>query len=76
MADQTNSDIINRLEELDTLVKAVEDTNAIRDLKAQYAELCDDNYNPDGIAALFVEDAVWERGPLGTFEGREAIRKF
>ena len=76
MADQTNSDIINRLEELETRVKAVEDTNAIRNLKARYAELCDDNYNPDGIAALFVEDAVWESGPLGRFEGREAIRKF
>ena len=76
MADQTNSDIINRIEELETRVKAVEDTNAIRNLKARYAELCDDNYNPDGIAALFVEDAVWESGPLGRFEGREAIRKF
>ena len=76
MADQTNSDIINRLEELEIRVKAVEDTNAIRNLKARYAELCDDNYNPDGIAALFVEDAVWESGPLGRFEGREAIRKF
>ena len=57
-------------------VQTLEDTNAIRNLKARYAELCDDNYNPDGIAALFVEDAVWESGPLGRFEGREAIRQF
>ena len=76
MADQTNSDIIDKLEELETRVKTVEDTNAIRNLKARYAELCDDNYNPDGIAALFVDDAVWESGPLGRFEGRDAIRKF
>ena len=54
MADQTNSDIINRLEELETRVKAVEDTNAIRNLKAQYAELCDDNYNPDGLSLIHI----------------------
>ena len=74
MADQTNSDIIDKLEELETRVKTVEDTNAIRNLKARYAELCDDNYTPDGIAALFVDDAVWESGPLGWVEGRDAIR--
>ena len=76
MTTQTNSDIIGRLEELETRVRAVEDTDAIQNLKARYAELCDDSYNPDGIAALFVEDAVWESGPLGRFEGRDAIREF
>ena len=76
MAAQVNPDMIARLDELETKVRALEDTDAIRNLKARYAELCDDNYNPDGIAALFVEDAVWESGPLGRFEGREAIREF
>ncbi|HIC15435.1 MAG TPA: nuclear transport factor 2 family protein, partial [Gemmatimonadetes bacterium] len=76
MAAQVNPDMIARLDELETRVRALEDTDAIRNLKARYAELCDDNYNPDGIAALFVEDAVWESGPLGRYEGREAIREF
>ena len=76
MDAQVNPDMIARLDELETKVRALEDTDAIRNLKARYAELCDDNYNPDGIAALFVEDAVWESGPLGRFEGREAIREF
>ena len=76
MDAQVNPDMIARLDELETRVRALEDTDAIRNLKARYAELCDDNYNPDGIAALFVEDAVWESGPLGRFEGREAIREF
>mgnify|MGYP001984240043 FL=1 len=76
MTAQTNPDIIGRLEVLEARVRAVEDTDAIRNLKARYAELCDDSYNPDGIAALFVEDAVWESGPLGRFEGRDAIREF
>ena len=76
MASQDNPDMIKRLYRLEARIQTLEDTNAIRNLKARYAELCDDNYNPDGIAALFVEDAVWDSGPLGHFEGREAIREF
>ena len=76
MTAQTNSDIIRRLEDLESRIRAVEDTDAIRNLKARYAELCDDDYNPDGIAALFVDDAVWESGPLGRLEGKESIRDF
>ena len=76
MTAQTNSDIIGKLEDLESRIRAVEDADAIRNLKARYAELCDDDYNPDGIAALFVDDAVWESGPLGRFEGKESIRNF
>ena len=76
MTAQTNSELSARLEELESRVRTLEDTEAIRNLKARYAELCDDNYNPERIAALFVEDAVWESGSLGRFEGREAIRDF
>ena len=74
MTSQTDSDLIGRLAKLETKVQTLEDTDAIRNLKARYAELCDDNYNPDAIAALFVEDAVWESVGLGRFDGREAIR--
>jgi hypothetical protein len=38
--------------------------------------LCDNQYDADGIASLFTEDAVWESPALGRFEGREAIRSF
>ena len=76
MTAQTNSDLSARLEKLESRVRTLEDTEAIRNLKARYAELCDDDYNPEGIAALFVEDAVWESGSLGRFEGRGAIRDF
>src|SRR5438067_11911393 len=59
-----------RLAQLEQRVQALEDVNAIRHLKARYAAYCDDQYNPDAIAALFTEDAVWESQGLGRFEGR------
>ncbi len=62
--------------ELQGRVRALEDANEIRNLKAEYAAACDANYDPDRIAALFVEDATWESQGLGRFEGREAIREF
>ena len=70
MTAQTDPDLVGRLEELESRVRTLEDTDAIRNLKARYAELCDDNYNPDGIAALFVEDAVWESGGSGPLRGQ------
>jgi transposase-like protein len=51
----------DRFLELERRVRALEDAEAIRNLKAEYAAFCDDQYNPDAIAALFTEDAVWQR---------------
>src|ERR1700741_1972090 len=65
-----------RLEQIERRLQALEDAGAIRNLKARYAALCDNQYDADGIASLFTEDAVWESPPLGRFEGREAIRSF
>ena len=76
MATQHTADVNLRLEELEKRVRAVEDAEAIRNLKARYAAYCDDNYDADKIAELFVEDAVWQSGPIGRYEGREAIREF
>ena len=76
MATQQTADVSLRLEELEKRVRAVEDVEAIRNLKARYGAYCDDNYDADKIAELFVEDAVWQSGPLGRYEGREAIREF
>ncbi len=76
MSTEENSSLIARLEELERKVRDLESANEIRNLKATYAAACDDNYNPDLIASLFVEDATWESQGLGKFEGREAIREF
>ena len=76
MATEQSIDLRAQLEKLESRVRDLEAADEIRNLKATYAAACDDNYNPDAIAALFVEDAVWESDGLGNFEGREAIREF
>jgi ketosteroid isomerase-like protein len=75
MALDDRSDLA-RLERLDQRLQVLEDAEAIRNLKARYAALCDNQYDADGIASLFTEDALWESPTLGRFEGREAIRNF
>ena len=57
-------------------VRRLEDIETLKQMKHRYAELCDEDYDADGLAALFTEDAVWDGGRLGRFEGREAIRQF
>src|ERR1700731_5450051 len=73
---QGNRFDLTRLERMEQRLLALEDAEAIRNLKAQYAALCDNQYDADGIASLFTEDALWESPALGRFEGREAIRSF
>src|SRR6202043_3707707 len=65
-----------RLERIERRLRVLEDAEAIRNLKARYAALCDSQYDADGITMLFTEDALWESPGLGRFEGREAIRNF
>ena len=62
--------------ESDARLRRLEDLEAIRQLKYRYCAACDDSYDPDRIAVLFTMGAVWDGGPLGRFEGREAIRTF
>jgi ketosteroid isomerase-like protein len=61
---------------LEARIRRLEDIEALKQLKHRYCTLCDDGYVADPLAALFAEDAVWDGGPLGRFEGREAIRAF
>lgn len=61
---------------LEERVRELEDIEAIRRLKMRYAELCDANYDADGLASLFTEDATWDGAELGLCKGLEAIRAF
>jgi len=72
-------------------IRRLEDIEAIRHLKARYAEYADEKYTDDHRrkpqdeldrigrlqAGLFTEDAVWDGGEhFGLCEGREAIYAF
>jgi SnoaL-like domain len=63
------------LDELARHVQELEDSEAIKQLKARYC-LYVDSGEPDKVADLFIEQAVWDGGVVGRYEGREAIRTF
>jgi ketosteroid isomerase-like protein len=62
--------------ELEARVRRLEDIEALKQLKHRYAALCDEDYDAERLAPLFTNDAVWDGGAMGRYEGREAIRKF
>ncbi len=64
------------LEDIAGRLRNLEDVEEIKRLKARYCAYCDDDYDADNIARLFVEDAVWDGGSFGRYEGRDEIREF
>jgi len=65
------------MEALAKRIQRLEDIESIKDLKALYAEICDDKYNPKRMADLFTEDAVWDGGKhFGVYHGRNAIVEY
>ena len=60
MAEYDDVFDLTRLERMERRLQALEDAEAIRNLKSRYAALCDDNYDAHGIAALFAQDATWK----------------
>ena len=62
--------------DLEVKIDRLADIEAIKTLKYRYAAYCDDDYDADGVASLFVEDAFWDGGSFGTYKGRDAIREF
>ena len=64
------------MDELAGRIRRLEDIEAVRQLKYRYCLACDDDYDAERLAPLFTEDAVWDGGAMGRFEGRAAIREF
>jgi uncharacterized protein (TIGR02246 family) len=64
------------LTDLERRIRALEDIEAIKQLKYRYADACDRGYDADTLADLFTEDAIWEGDLFGRHEGRDAIREF
>ncbi len=60
---------------LEERILRLEDIEAIKQLKATYC-FCVDDGEIDALMERFTDDAVWDGGPMGRFEGREAIRAF
>jgi hypothetical protein len=63
------------LEDLASRITRLEDLEAIKQLKARYCEICDDDHNPDRITSVFTEDGIWEGRGIGKAEGHAAIRE-
>ena len=62
--------LVARIDRLDAI-------EAIRELKARYADVCDTGYDPVRMRPFFTEDAVWDGGPrFGRHEGVDAICDF
>ncbi len=62
---------------LESRVRRLEDTLAIARLKAAYCAACDDDHNPDRVAALFIADGLWEGVNIGVHaRGHAAIRAY
>lgn len=51
-------------------------TEEIRNLKARYADVCDTGYDPDRMRPFFTDDAVWDGGRFGRYEGLDAVAAF
>ncbi|MEE9609276.1 MAG: nuclear transport factor 2 family protein [Myxococcota bacterium] len=83
----THEQLEERVRVLESRLRAVEDIEAIKVLKARYGELVDARYDLKGpkgrselealakqIADLFTADAVWDGGrALGVCKGRDEI---
>ena len=61
--------------DLEKRITVLEDIEAIKQLKARYCAICDDDHNPDKIGSVFAEDGIWEGGDFGKAQGHQAIRK-
>src|SRR5208337_4895135 len=57
------------LAEIERRLTRLEDIEAIKQLKARYCEICDDDHNPDRITLVFAEDGIWESAEFGNRQG-------
>jgi hypothetical protein len=61
--------------ELEKRLTVLQDIEAIKRLKAEYCDICDDAHNPDRMAAIFADDGIWEGKGLWRAQGHADIRK-
>ncbi len=62
---------------LEQQIQRLIDIEDIKLLKLRYANFCDQQYNPEGIASCFTENGVWDGGEnFGKYESRKEIHDF
>jgi hypothetical protein len=61
--------------QLEQRLTRMEDIEAIKQLKAEYCDICDDDHNPGRITTVFAEDGIWEAKGFGKGEGHAGIRE-
>lgn len=61
--------------ELVRQITVLQDIEAIKKLKAEYCDICDDEHNQDRIVSIFAADGIWEGKGIGRAEGHAEIRK-
>lgn len=61
--------------DLEQRIARLEAIEEIKQLKARYCEICDDDHNPERIASVFAPDGIWEGAGFGKAQGHEAIRE-
>ena len=59
---------------LEKRITRIEDLESIKQLKAAYCDICDDDHNPDRITGIFAKAGIWEGDGFGKAEGHAAIR--
>ena len=56
-------------------ITTLEDIDAIKRLKAEYCDICDDDHNQDRIVTIFADDGIWEGKGVGLARGPAELRK-
>lgn len=59
--------------DLEARIARLEAIESIRQLKAGYCEVCDDNHNTDEIGKLFTDDRIWEGKGIGRAQRPEEL---
>jgi SnoaL-like domain len=62
--------------DLEERIARLEAVEAIKHLKARYCAYCDNKYNPEGLASLFIEEGIWDGETFGRYVGRGEIQSF
>lgn len=60
---------------LEKQITELQDIEAIKKLKAEYCDICDDEHNQDRIVTIFAEDGIWEGKGVGYAKGPAELRK-